>query len=38
MVPFISEDIYQNLVRTVDKNTAPESVHLCDYPRRMTNP
>jgi len=31
MVPFISEDIYQNLVRTVDKNT-PESVHLCDFP------
>ena len=31
MVPFISEDIYQNLVRTVDKN-APESVHLCDFP------
>ena len=31
MVPFISEDIYQNLVRTVDKN-APESVHLCAFP------
>ena len=31
MVPFISENIYQNLVRTVDKN-APESVHLCDFP------
>ena len=31
MVPFISEDIYQNLVRTVDKD-APESVHLCAFP------
>ena len=31
MVPFISEDIYQNLVCTVDKD-APESVHLCDFP------
>ncbi|MBQ0009860.1 MAG: class I tRNA ligase family protein, partial [Ruminococcus sp.] len=31
MVPFLSEDIYQNLVRTSDKN-APESVHLCDFP------
>ncbi|MDL2236859.1 isoleucine--tRNA ligase [Christensenellaceae bacterium OttesenSCG-928-K19] len=30
-VPFIAENIYQNLVRTVDK-TAPESVHLCSYP------
>jgi isoleucyl-tRNA synthetase len=30
-VPFISEDIYQNLVRSVDP-TAPESVHLCDFP------
>ncbi|MCR5741834.1 MAG: isoleucine--tRNA ligase [Gammaproteobacteria bacterium] len=29
--PFISEEIYQNLVRSVDKN-APESIHLCDYP------
>ena len=30
-IPFMSEEIYQNLVRTVDK-TAPESIHLCDYP------
>ncbi|MBQ1272876.1 MAG: isoleucine--tRNA ligase, partial [Clostridia bacterium] len=31
LVPFITEDIYQNLVRSIDK-TAPESIHLCDYP------
>jgi isoleucyl-tRNA synthetase len=31
MIPFMCEDIYQNLVRTVDPD-APESVHLCDYP------
>ena len=31
MVPFITEEIYQNLVRSVDKN-APESIHLCLYP------
>ena len=31
MVPFITEEIYQNLVRSVDE-TAPESIHLCDYP------
>ncbi len=31
MIPFMAEDIYQNLVRTVDPS-APESVHLCDYP------
>ncbi len=31
MVPFITEEIYQNIVRSVDK-TAPESIHLCDYP------
>jgi isoleucyl-tRNA synthetase len=29
--PFIAEDIYRNLVCSVDKN-APESVHLADYP------
>ena len=29
--PFMAESIYQNLVRNVDK-TAPESVHLCDFP------
>ena len=31
MIPFMAESIYQNLVRNVDK-TAPESVHLCDFP------
>lgn len=31
MIPFMTEDIYQNLVRSVDKN-APLSVHLCDFP------
>ncbi len=31
MIPFMTEDIYQNLVRSIDK-TAPESVHLCDFP------
>jgi isoleucyl-tRNA synthetase len=31
MVPFITEDMYQNLVRTVDPS-APESIHLCDFP------
>lgn len=31
MIPFLSEDIYRNLVCSVDK-TAPISVHLCDYP------
>ena len=31
MIPFMTESIYQNLVRSVDK-TAPESVHLCDFP------
>ncbi len=30
-IPFMTEQIYQNLVLSVDKN-APESVHLCDYP------
>ncbi len=30
-VPFMSEDIYQNLVRSVDAD-APESVHLCLFP------
>ena len=30
-IPFMTESIYQNLVRSVDK-TAPESVHLCDFP------
>ena len=31
MVPFMAEDIYRNLVCSVDKS-APESVHLCDFP------
>ena len=31
MIPFMTEDIYQNLVRSVDQ-TAPESIHLCDFP------
>lgn len=31
MIPFMTEDIYQNLVRSVDKS-APESIHLCDFP------
>ena len=31
MIPFMTEEIYQNLVRSVDKN-APESIHLCDFP------
>ena len=31
MIPFMTEDIYQNMVRSVDKE-APESIHLCDYP------
>ncbi|SFG55564.1 Isoleucyl-tRNA synthetase [Lachnospiraceae bacterium C7] len=31
MIPFMTEDIYQNLVRSVD-TSAPESIHLCDFP------
>ena len=31
MVPFIAEDIYRNLVCSIDAN-APESVHYCDFP------
>ena len=31
MIPFMAENIYQNLVRNIDK-TAPESIHLCDFP------
>ena len=31
MIPFMTEDIYQNLVRSIDKS-APESIHLCDFP------
>ena len=35
MIPFMTEDIYQNLVRSIDKN-APESIHLCDFPAADT--
>ena len=31
MIPFMTEDIYQNLVRSIDAS-APESIHLCDFP------
>ena len=31
MIPFMSEQIYRNLVCSIDKN-APISVHLCDFP------
>ena len=31
MIPFMTEDIYRNLVCSIDK-TAPESIHLCDFP------
>ena len=31
MIPFMTEDIYQNLVRSID-DSAPESIHLCDFP------
>ena len=36
MIPFMTEDIYQNLVRSIDKE-APESVHLCDFPSADEN-
>ncbi len=32
MIPFMAENIYQNLVRNLDKD-APESIHLCDFPK-----
>ncbi len=35
MIPFMAEDIYRNLVCSIDK-TAPESVHLCDFPVAKT--
>ena len=35
MIPFMAEDIYRNLVCSVNPS-APESVHLCDYP--VSNP
>ena len=31
MIPFMTEEIYQNLVRSIDKETQ-ESIHLCDFP------
>ena len=31
MIPFMTEEIYQNIVRSVEKD-APESIHLCRYP------
>ena len=31
MIPFMTEDIYQNLVKSVNTD-APESIHLCDFP------
>ncbi len=31
MIPFMTEEIYQNLVRSIDSD-APESIHLTDYP------
>ena len=31
MIPFMTESIYQNLVRSIDE-TAPKSIHLCDFP------
>ena len=31
MIPFMTEDIYRNLVCSLDAS-APESVHLCDFP------
>ncbi len=31
MIPFMTEDIYRNLVRSIDAS-APESIHLCDFP------
>ena len=31
MIPFMTEEIYLNLVKSIDKD-APESIHLCDFP------
>ena len=31
MIPFMTEDIYRNMVCSIDPN-APESIHLCDFP------
>ena len=32
LIPFMTEEIYQNLVRSIDLS-APESIHLCSYPK-----
>jgi isoleucyl-tRNA synthetase len=36
MIPFMAEDIYQNLVCSIDKD-APESIHLCSFPEVNTD-
>ena len=36
MIPFMTEDIYQNLVMSIDAS-APESIHLCDFPEVHEN-
>ena len=36
MIPFMTEDIYQNLVKSIDAS-APESIHLCDFPEVHEN-
>ncbi len=35
-LPFITEEIYQNIVRSVNTNS-PDSIHLCDYPTALHN-
>ena len=36
MIPFMTEDIYQNLVKSINAS-APESIHLCDFPEVHEN-
>ena len=36
MIPFMTEDIYQNLVKSIDAS-APESIHMCDFPEVHEN-
>ena len=36
LIPFMTEDIYQNLVKSIDAS-APESIHLCDFPEVHEN-
>ena len=36
MIPLMTEDIYQNLVKSIDAS-APESIHLCDFPEVHEN-